>query len=50
MDDKLLTVEYDSQLIKVPKIKRGVNAISKSGKTLNLTKGGRAARADLRRR
>jgi RNA recognition motif-containing protein len=36
LDDKLLTVEYDTKnVVRVPKI-RSANAISKSGKTLRV--------------
>ena len=46
LDDKILTVEQDSaKIVRVPKIRKGGNAIRKSGKTLRL--GGR--RGVLRR-
>lgn len=39
LDDKLLTVEYDVNVIRVPKIKRGANAIKKGvGKTLRVSR------------
>jgi hypothetical protein len=37
LDDKLLTVEYDiKNLVRVPKIQRTANAITKVGKTLRV--------------
>lgn len=37
LDDKILTVEFDSAgMVRVPKIRKGGNAIQKSGKTLRV--------------
>ncbi len=56
LDDKILTVEFDSgNVVRVPKVKRGGNAIQKRGKTLRVGGGGagrprRGGRGNLGRR